>query len=68
MTKGQKFSAVRPTREIPYLRVANVQRGFLDLTEIKTIRALEVDIQQLRLQPGDALFNEGGDRDKLGRG
>jgi type I restriction enzyme, S subunit len=48
--------------------VANVQRGFLDLTEIKQIRATEKDIDVLRLQPGDVLFNEGGDRDKLGRG
>jgi type I restriction enzyme, S subunit len=68
VTKGQKFSAVQATREVPYLRVANVQRGFLDLSEIKTIQALESDIQQLRLHPGDVLFNEGGDRDKLGRG
>jgi type I restriction enzyme S subunit len=29
---------------------------------------LESDIQQLRLLSGDVLFNEGGDRDKLGRG
>jgi type I restriction enzyme S subunit len=68
VTKGQKFSAAQATRDVPYLRVANVQRGFLDLTEVKTIRALESDIRQLRLHPGDVLFNEGGDRDKLGRG
>jgi type I restriction enzyme S subunit len=68
VTKGQKFRATDNTRVVPYLRVANVQRGFLDLGEIKTIRALESDIQALRLKPGDVLFNEGGDRDKLGRG
>lgn len=68
VTKGQKFSANAPAREISYLRVANVQRGFLDLNEIKKIIALESDIELLRLQPGDVLFNEGGDRDKLGRG
>jgi type I restriction enzyme S subunit len=28
----------------------------------------EGKIAELRLQPGDVLFNEGGDRDKLGRG
>lgn len=50
------------------MRVANVQRGYLDLTEIKEIRAVEADIEALRLCPGDVLFNEGGDRDKLGRG
>ena len=65
VTKGQRFKATDDTRVVPYLRVANVQRGFLDLCEIKTIRALESDIQALRLRPGDVLFNEGGDRDKL---
>lgn len=55
-------------RPVPYLRVANVQRGYLDLDEIKLIDASAADIEALRLQPGDILFNEGGDRDKLGRG
>lgn len=55
-------------RTVPYLRVANVQRGYLDLSEIKTIEAPDADIKDLRLIPGDILFNEGGDRDKLGRG
>ena len=68
VTKGQKFGLSEVTREVPYLRVANVQRGYLDLDEVKTIRASEDDIQELTLLPGDVLFNEGGDRDKLGRG
>ncbi len=55
-------------RSVPYLRVANVQRGYLDLSEVKTINAPAKDIEDLRLLPGDILFNEGGDRDKLGRG
>jgi type I restriction enzyme S subunit len=55
-------------RSVPYLRVANVQRGYLDLAEVKHIDAPATDIEELRLQPGDILFNEGGDRDKLGRG
>ncbi len=55
-------------RKIPYLRVANVQRGYLDLSEIKEIEAQESVISELLLKPGDILFNEGGDRDKLGRG
>jgi len=56
------------SRSVPYLRVANVQRGHLDLAEIKVIDAPEADIDELRLRYGDILFNEGGDRDKLGRG
>ena len=68
ITKGQKILDRHPTREVPYLRVANVQRGYLDLREVKRIRAKESDIKICRLRAGDILFTEGGDRDKLGRG
>lgn len=68
VAKGSKIGANIEVREVPYLRVANVQRGFLDLSEVKTILATERDIAELTLMPGDVLFNEGGDRDKLGRG
>ncbi len=54
--------------EVPYLRVANVQRGYLDLSDVKTIRVPSAKLEQLLLEPGDVLFNEGGDLDKLGRG
>jgi len=54
--------------EAPYLRVANVQRGFLDLSEVKTILATPDELKALKLQRGDILLNEGGDLDKLGRG
>ncbi|MCJ9732818.1 restriction endonuclease subunit S [Bradyrhizobium sp. PRIMUS42] len=52
----------------PYLRVANVQRGRLDLAEIRTINVTEQEADKLLLRSGDILMNEGGDRDKLGRG
>jgi type I restriction enzyme S subunit len=68
VAKGTKRDSNVVVREVPYLRVANVQRGYLDLTELKTILATERDIAELALQDGDVLFNEGGDRDKLGRG
>lgn len=55
-------------REIPYLRVANVQRGFLNLDEVKSIRVPPEKFESLLLKAGDILFNEGGDIDKLGRG
>jgi type I restriction enzyme S subunit len=45
-----------------------VQRGHLDLENIKQIEATEEEICGLQLMPGDVLLNEGGDRDKLGRG
>ena len=56
------------TIEAPYLRVANVQDGYLELAEIKTVRISPKTLEQLRLEPGDVLMNEGGDFDKLGRG
>src|SRR5437870_3324087 len=68
ITKGQRRKPTEVTRAVPYLRVANVQRGYLDLAEVKLIEATESEIAALRLQTGDLLFNEGGDRDKLGRG
>lgn len=68
IAKGSKRASNVIVREVPYLRVANVQRGYIDLMEVKTILATERDIKELTLQDGDVLFNEGGDRDKLGRG
>jgi type I restriction enzyme S subunit len=68
ITKDQKRKRTDDCRQVPYLRVANVQRGYFDLKEIKTITADESEIESLRLQAGDILFTEGGDRDKLGRG
>jgi type I restriction enzyme, S subunit len=69
LTKGQKRGGMKSRlRSVPYLRVANVQRGYLDLHEVKMIDATEEEISELRLLPGDVLFTEGGDRDKLGRG
>ena len=53
---------------VPYLRVANVQDGYLALGEVKTIRVTRSVLAELRLLPGDVLMNEGGDFDKLGRG
>jgi type I restriction enzyme, S subunit len=68
ITLGKKRRPEERVRHVPYLRVANVQRGRLDVSEIKTVAATEEEIERLRLIPGDVLFNEGGDRDKLGRG
>lgn len=68
ITKGQARGPNDVLRPVSYLRVANVQRGRLDLSIVKTIPATEAEIDELRLHSGDVLFNEGGDRDKLGRG
>jgi type I restriction enzyme, S subunit len=54
--------------EFPYLRVANVQDGYLDLTEMKTISIRAHEKDRYLLQKGDVVLTEGGDFDKLGRG
>ena len=67
ITKGRKLRQ-QQVSSVPYLRVANVQDGFLRLEEIKTIPATADEIAQYRLQKDDILLTEGGDPDKLGRG
>lgn len=67
VTLGREFTG-SGTAEYPYLRVANVQDGRIDLAEVKTIRIPVASAARAMLQPGDVLMNEGGDFDKLGRG
>lgn len=52
----------------PYLRVANVQDGYLDLADIKEIEVPATQVDRFSLRRGDVLLTEGGDFDKLGRG
>jgi type I restriction enzyme S subunit len=54
--------------ELPYLRVANVQDGYIDLSVIKTIQLEKAQINRYLIKVGDVLLTEGGDFDKLGRG
>jgi type I restriction enzyme S subunit len=67
VAKG-KDNAGKETIEVSYLRVANVQDGYLALDDIAKIEIPAADLVRYRLQPGDVLMNEGGDFDKLGRG
>ncbi|MDD9980681.1 MAG: restriction endonuclease subunit S [Gammaproteobacteria bacterium] len=54
--------------ETPYLRVANVLRGRLDLTEIKYMRVTEREFERVQLRPGDLLIVEGhGNASEIGR-
>lgn len=53
--------------ELPYMRVANVKDGYLDLSEVKTIEIKRSEVDKLLIQTGDLLMTEGGDPDKLGR-
>ena len=52
----------------PYLRVANVQEGHLDLTQVRAIDVPLGEAERATLLTGDVLMTEGGDIDKLGRG
>lgn len=67
VAKG-KDNEGKDTIEVPYLRVANVQDGYLSLDDVATIEIPREDLTRYSLQPGDVLMNEGGDFDKLGRG
>ncbi|EFE3179160.1 restriction endonuclease subunit S [Escherichia coli] len=53
--------------KVPYLRVANVQRGYLDLTEIKQIEIPIEEKEKYQVVKGDLLITEGGDWDTVGR-
>lgn len=57
-----------PTVRLPYLRVANVQDGHLNLKHIKEVEVLPGEVEKWQLRAGDILLTEGGDWDKLGRG
>ena len=55
-------------REVPYLRVANVYRGFLNLSEIKMICATDAEISRTLLNKNDLLIVEGhGNPNEIGR-
>jgi type I restriction enzyme, S subunit len=58
----------RDVVRLPYLRVANVQDGRLDLREVKQIDVARDQVERYSLHRGDILLTEGGDFDKLGRG
>ncbi len=68
IAKGKRYDEDVETVELPYLRVANVQDGFLNLDEVAEIEVAVDDVGRYLLQPGDVLMTEGGDYDKLGRG
>lgn len=62
-----KARSIHPL-ECAYLRVANVYRGYLDLSELKSIRLTQAELSRTRLQEGDLLFVEGhGNASEVGR-
>jgi type I restriction enzyme S subunit len=67
VAKGRKVEE-KESLTLPYLRVANVQSGYLDLREMKTLTIRIKEKDRYLLQKGDIVLTEGGDFDKLGRG
>jgi len=67
---GLQVTSLRDTypQRRPYLRVANVQRGFLVLDEIKEIGLLNSEYDRVKLVKGDLLLVEGnGNPKEVGR-
>ena len=67
LTLGKNYKGVM-TESHPYLRVANVQVGRVDLRQVKRIDVPRHEASGATLRAGDVLMTEGGDIDKLGRG
>ncbi|HDY7730135.1 TPA: restriction endonuclease subunit S [Vibrio vulnificus] len=66
ITKGRKLAG-RELKTIPYLSVANVQRGYLILNNVKEIDLPIDELEKYSVEDGDLLITEGGDWDKVGR-
>lgn len=66
LTLGRSLKG-KKTIPLPYLRVANVKRGCLDLSVLKQVEVTENEFQRFSLKKGDILMTEGGDWDKVGR-
>jgi type I restriction enzyme, S subunit len=67
LTLGKEYEGRALIRR-PYLRVANVQDGYLALEDIAEVEVPVGDATRYELREGDVLMTEGGDFDKLGRG
>ncbi|MGR2953153.1 restriction endonuclease subunit S [Vibrio vulnificus] len=67
VTKGKKLKEGTGIT-LPYMRVANVQDGYLDLNSVQMITVSVKEAEKCKLLSGDILLTEGGDPDKLGRG
>lgn len=67
LTLGKTYAG-QATTSRPYLRVANVQDGYLALDDIAEVELPAREVERYELRAGDVLMTEGGDFDKLGRG
>lgn len=66
ITKGRKLTG-RELIAVPYLRVANVQRGHLLLDSMQLVEIPVEEVDKYEVLSRDLLITEGGDWDKVGR-
>jgi type I restriction enzyme, S subunit len=66
ITKGRKVRGELVER--PFIRAANVQDGFLDLSEITTLGVSHDEQKRFVLAKDDLLLTEGGNAEHVGRG
>lgn len=65
----QKQPKRRPSKNrYPFLRVANVGRNHVDLSEVHEVELFDGELERYKLEPGDLLVVEGnGSPDEIGR-
>lgn len=68
ITLGKQYPVGTKLVSVPYLRVANVQDGFVNTETVTNLNVTPEEATQYALPKGCVLMTEGGDRDKLGRG
>lgn len=68
ITLGKAYPTENELVKVPYLRVANVQNGYVDISDLATLYVTREEAEKYQLPTGCVLMTEGGDRDKLGRG
>ena len=68
LTLGKVYDDDEDLVEYRYLRVANVQDGYVELQDVSTLDVPPALAARVMLRAGDVLMTEGGDLDKLGRG
>lgn len=51
----------------PYLRVANVMDGYIDVSDVKQMKFTDSEFKKFKLHAGDILLNEGQSLELCGR-
>jgi type I restriction enzyme S subunit len=64
---GTSVKANGDATGVPVLRMGNIQRGRLDLGDLKYLPAAHPDVAKLVLEPGDLLFNRTNSAELVGK-